>query len=67
MGLMMAEKIRIDEGMKKVDIEAGLSRIWDKERVVILIDHMAPHLAFFPLMRKRWTLSGIEQCVVMSR
>jgi 3-isopropylmalate/(R)-2-methylmalate dehydratase large subunit len=32
----------IDEGMEEAGIEGGLSRVWDKNRVVILIDHAAP-------------------------
>lgn len=32
----------IQEGMKEAGIEAGLNRVWDKDRVVILIDHSAP-------------------------
>jgi 3-isopropylmalate/(R)-2-methylmalate dehydratase large subunit len=34
--------IDIDEGMKETGIEGGLTRVWDKDRVVILIDHSAP-------------------------
>ena len=32
----------IDKGMKDAGIEEVLTRIWDRERVVILIDHTAP-------------------------
>ncbi len=34
--------IDIDKGMEEAGIEGGLQRVWDKERVVILIDHGAP-------------------------
>lgn len=34
--------IDIDEGMKETGIEEGLTRVWDKDRVVVLIDHAAP-------------------------
>ncbi len=33
---------RFEKGMKETGIDEGLSRIWDKDRVVILIDHAAP-------------------------
>ena len=32
----------VDASMKKAGIEGGLSRVWDKERVMVLIDHVAP-------------------------
>lgn len=38
--------IDIDEGMHDAGIEGGLSRVWDKDRVVILIDHGAPAAVF---------------------
>jgi 3-isopropylmalate/(R)-2-methylmalate dehydratase large subunit len=34
--------IDIDEGMRDAGIVGGLNWVWDKERVVILIDHCAP-------------------------
>jgi 3-isopropylmalate/(R)-2-methylmalate dehydratase large subunit len=34
--------IEIEEGMEEAGIEGGLQRVWDKERVVVLIDHSAP-------------------------
>ena len=34
--------IDIEEGMEEAGIEGGLTRVWDKSRVVILIDHGAP-------------------------
>ena len=34
--------IDIEEGMLEAGIEGGLTRVWDKDRVVILIDHSAP-------------------------
>ncbi len=32
----------IDEDMEAAGIEGGLGRIWDKDRVVVIIDHSAP-------------------------
>ncbi|MFB3885861.1 MAG: 3-isopropylmalate dehydratase large subunit [Thermodesulfobacteriota bacterium] len=32
----------IQEGMKEAGIESGLDRIWDKDRVMVLIDHTSP-------------------------
>ena len=34
--------VEIEEGMKETGIEGGLTRVWDKDRVVVLIDHSAP-------------------------
>ncbi len=34
--------IDIHEDMKRAGIEGGLSRVWDKDRVVVLIDHKSP-------------------------
>jgi 3-isopropylmalate/(R)-2-methylmalate dehydratase large subunit len=34
--------IDIHEDMEKAGIEGGLSRVWDKDRVVVLIDHKSP-------------------------
>jgi len=34
--------VEIEEGMEKAGIKGGLTRVWDKDRVVILIDHSAP-------------------------
>ena len=34
--------IEIEEGMEEAGIPGGLTRVWDKSRVVVLIDHGAP-------------------------
>jgi len=34
--------IDIDRDMKRAGIEAGLNRVWDRDRVVVLIDHKSP-------------------------
>jgi len=34
--------IEIEEGMEEAGIEGGIRHVWDKDRVVILIDHGAP-------------------------
>lgn len=34
--------VEIEKGMQEAGIPGGLTRVWDKDRVVILIDHGAP-------------------------
>ena len=34
--------LEIEEGMEAAGIEGGLGRVWDKDRVMVIIDHNAP-------------------------